>query len=114
MKYNVGDKVRIIDKRNSLMNCLGKMDCWLGKIMTIEKVYDEARCYRMKEDGQLWFWYEGMIAEKVEEEHSSEYYLFKYLSAKLSEKEAELNTKLSEIKKIQEEIKKVLDKESQM
>lgn len=51
-----------------------------------------------------------MIAGKVEEEkHSSDYYLFKYLSARLSEKEAELNTKLSEIKKIQEEIKKVLD-----
>lgn len=113
MKYKVGDKVRIIDKRNSLMNCQGKMDCWLGKIMTIEKVYDEDRCYRMKEDGQLWFWYEGMIVGKVEEEkHSSDYYLMKYLSAKLSEKEAELNTKLSEIKKIQEEIKKVLDNES--
>lgn len=43
MKYKVGDKVRIIDKRNSLMNCLGKMDCWLGKVMTIEKVFDEDR-----------------------------------------------------------------------
>lgn len=114
MKYKVGDKVRIIDKRNSLMNCFGKMDCWLGKVMTIEKVCDEDYCYRMKEDGQLWFWYEGMIAEKVEEEHSSDYYLLKYLSVKLSEKEAELNVSLAEIKKIQEEIKKVLDNKSRI
>lgn len=112
MKYKVGDKVWIIDKRNSLMNCLGKMDCWLGKVMTIEKVFDEDHCYRMKEDGQLWFWYEGMIAEKVEEEHSSDYYLFKYLSMKLSEKEAELTAKLDEIKKIQKGIKEILDNES--
>lgn len=112
MKYKVGDRVRIIDKRNSLMNCLGEMDCWLGKVMTIEEVCDENHYYHMKEDERSWAWYEGMIAEKVEEEHSSDYYLFKYLSAKLSEKEAELNAQLSEIKKIQKEIKEVLDNES--
>lgn len=110
MKYKVGDKVRIIDERSDLMNCQGRMDCWLGKVMTIEKVCDEDRCYRMKEDEQVWYWYEEMIAEKVgEENHSSEYCPLKHLLAKLSEREAELNAKLAEIKKIQEEIKKMLD-----
>ena len=113
MKYKVGDKVRIVSKRTTNMDAYGKMDCWLGKVMTIEKVLDEDHCYRMKEDGHSWFWFDNMIVGKVEEEnHSSDHYLFKYLSAKLSEKEAELNAKLAEIKKIQEEIKKVLDNES--
>lgn len=52
------------------------------------------------------------VGDKIEEEHSSDYYLFKYLSMKLSEKEVELTEKLYEIKKIQKEIKEVLDNES--
>lgn len=109
MKYKVGDKVLITssyidDNRNF----------WRGKIMTINFIFGDS--YFMEEDWSKLFWLDSMIEKKVEEkeEQSSDYYLFKYLSAKLSEKEAELNAKLSEIKKIQEEIKKVLDNESEM
>lgn len=106
MKYKVGDKVRITssyidDNRNF----------WRGKIMTINFIFGDS--YFMEEDWCKLFWLDSMIEKKVEEEnHSSDYYLFKYLSVKLSEKEAELNARLSEIKKIQEEIKKALDNES--
>lgn len=110
MKYKVGDKVRIVGIPTITMNSSGRM-YWLERIMTIKRI--GAKGYRMWEDGQSWVWTDDMIAGKVEEEkHSSDYYLFKYLSAKLSEKEAELNAKLSKIKKIQEEIQKVLDNES--
>lgn len=112
MKYKVGDKVRIVSERTDGMNYDGEMDCWLGKTMTIAGISFAGDCYSMKEDGGKWCWCDEMIAVKAEEEHSSDYYLMKYLSVKLSEKEAELNAKLSEIKKIQEEIKKVLDNES--
>lgn len=109
MKYKVGDKVRIVKSLTNPMDSL-RRQCWLGKIMTIDRI--GVNCYHMKEDRNFWIWTDDMIAGKAEEGRSSEYYLFKYLSAKLSEKEAELNAKLSEIKKIQEEIKKVLDNES--
>lgn len=110
MKYKVGDKVRIVKNRTVDMNPDGKMDKWLGETVTIAIVGNNF--YRMKEDGQEWFWYDEMIAKKVEDEHSSDYYLFKYLSMKLSEKESELTAKLDEIKKIQKEIKEMLDNES--
>ena len=112
MKYKVGDEIRIVKKRTAKMNPDGKMDCWLGKVMTIDGFCFVGNYCYMKEDGGKWHWYDEMIAGKVEEKHSSDYYLFKYLSAKLSEKEAELTAQLSEIKKIQKEIKEVLDNES--
>lgn len=106
MKYKVGDRVLItssyIDNNRNF---------WRGKIMTINSIFGDS--YFMEEDECKLFWLDNMIEKKVEEEkHSSDYYLFKYLSVKLSEKEAELNAKLSEIKKIQKEIKEVLDNES--
>lgn len=115
MKYKVGDKVRIVKNRTENMNSFGEMDEWLGKIMTISRV--EYDCYAMEEDYEQWFWFDNMIEGKVEdnpkeEKHSSDYYLFKYLSMKLSEKEAELTAKIDEIKKIQKEIKEALDNES--
>ena len=56
---------------------------------------------------------EGKVEDDTkEEEHSSDYYLFNHLSMKLSEKETELTAKIDEIKKIQEEIKEVLDDEN--
>lgn len=56
--------------------------------------------------------FDDTITGDVDKKHSSDYYLLKYFYAKLSEKEAELSAQLSEIKKIQEEIKKELDNES--
>lgn len=63
-KYKVGDKVRIVDH-------LGEMDKWLGKVMTIRECY--LTSYRMKEDygeynGYGWCWYEDMIAGLAEPE----------------------------------------------
>lgn len=115
MKYKVGDKVRIVKNRTENMSPSGLMDHWLGRNMTIEKVFNET--YRMKEDCHYWSWDDDMIEGKVEdntkeENHSSNYYLFKYLSMKLSEKEAELTAKLDEIKKIQKEIKEMIDGEN--
>lgn len=67
MKYKVGDKVRIVSKwsKGCCQNSRGKMDKWLGKVMTVRYVGDLA--YRMVEDstengGYGWFWNENCIA----------------------------------------------------
>lgn len=111
MKYKVGDKVRIVKNPNFF--CPIEFKGWLGRTVTISSVFPIGEnAYSIEEDNGLTIWGEHWFAEKVEEEHSSDYYLLKYLSAKLSEKKAELNASLAEIKKIQEEIKKVLDNKS--
>lgn len=69
-KYKVGDKVRIVDKWKDgcCQNFKGKMDKWLGKVMTIRAVFDNDRaCYRMEEDeeencGAGWYWVAQSIA----------------------------------------------------
>lgn len=67
MKYNVGDKVRIVSSwnGNTNENCAGAMDHWLGKVMTV-KGYEGNLCL-MKEDerenfGDGWRWNEACIA----------------------------------------------------
>ena len=73
MKYKPGDKVRIVKQwgKNSYQNDVGKMDHWLGKVMTVYEC-DTSHirdCYHMREDagewhhGLLhgWSWYESMI-----------------------------------------------------
>lgn len=85
MKYKVGDRVRIIDdwsKGDDSQNHDGKMDKWLGKIMTINEVDEERGPYYMKEDageqlwGKLngWSWSDALIKCKVGEEID----MFKY------------------------------------
>lgn len=62
MKYKVGDKVVIVNGRTEIMDKKGKMDKWLGKIMTIDQiagVYDPI--LKMKEDCGYWYWCENMI-----------------------------------------------------
>ena len=65
-RFKVGDKVRIVsEKTGARWNWRGKMDKWLGKVMTIREVTD--KYYRMEEDktefvGEGWFWYDEMIA----------------------------------------------------
>lgn len=114
MKYKVGDKVRIVKNPNFFYPI--ERTGWLGKTVTISSIFPIVEnAYSIEEDNGLIIWGEHWFEEKVGEVlPKSDYYLFKYLSAKLSEKEAELNAKLAEIKKIQEEIKKVLDNESEM
>jgi uncharacterized protein YlzI (FlbEa/FlbD family) len=71
----VGDKVRIVSKKTGFTwNIHGKMDKWLGKIMTIREI---PKCVytrtfvRMEEDknewdGPGWAWFAEMIEEKIE------------------------------------------------
>lgn len=66
MKYKVGDKVRIVSKKTGVCwNSEGKMDKWLGKVMTIRDTLSDS-LYSMKEDdgefyGDGWCWHEEMI-----------------------------------------------------
>ena len=67
MKYKVGDKVRIVSKwgKGGCQSLNGKMDKWLGKVMTVR--YVGIRIYRMVEDTEDnewggWVWTENCIA----------------------------------------------------
>lgn len=75
-RYEIGDKVKIVDEWVSgAQNMLGKMDKWLGKVMTIRRV-DSMCNYKMEEDadenGSGWFWFiddiEGKVVEDTEPE----------------------------------------------
>lgn len=68
-KYKIGDKVRIVDHRTGPMNNFGKMDKWLGKVMTIRECF--LRGYWMEEDygenhGMGWLWDDDMISGLAE------------------------------------------------
>ena len=60
--------MRIVNHRTEKMNATGKMDKWLGKVMTIRKTGEgSSGPYKMEEDrdehkGDGWFWHDGMIA----------------------------------------------------
>lgn len=70
MKYKVGDKVRIVSKwvHGCNENPEGRMDKWLGKVMTIRAV--DCDCYLMEEDKHErlygWHWFEPAIAGLAE------------------------------------------------
>lgn len=77
MKYQVGDRVRIVSEwcDGCYQNKFGKMDKWLGKIMTIISVDYDCEFYQMREDeseqnGFGWHWYESSIKELVHREKS--------------------------------------------
>lgn len=64
MKYKVGDKVRIISKKNRAWNrkCVSNMEKWLGKVMTIRTINRDS--YNMVEDKDTfggWLWVEEVI-----------------------------------------------------
>lgn len=68
-KYKVGDKVRIVDHRTDNMHHFGKMDKWLGKVMTIRERLLSG--YWMEEDygeniGFGWRWDDDMISGLAE------------------------------------------------
>lgn len=70
-KYKVGDKVRIVDHRTDNMNHFGRMDKWLGKVMTIRERLLSG--YWMEEDygeniGFGWRWDDSMISGLAEPE----------------------------------------------
>ena len=70
MKYKVGDRVRIVSKwgEDCCQSPNGKMDKWLGKVMTVRDVCITS--YRMVEDIEDndwggWVWTENCIAGLV-------------------------------------------------
>ncbi len=72
MQYNVGDKVRIVSAwgPDCCQNVEGKMDHWLGQVMTIRECAGSG--YRMEEDQDEnddggWYWSDDMIAGPAEE-----------------------------------------------
>lgn len=70
-KYKCGDKVRIVDHRTDNMHHFGKMDKWLGKVMTIRECLLSG--YWMEEDfgeniGFGWRWDDDMISGLAEPE----------------------------------------------
>ena len=70
-KYKVGDKGRIVDHRTDNMHHFGKMDKWLGKVMTIRECLLPG--YWMEEDygeniGFGWRWDDDMISGLAEPE----------------------------------------------
>lgn len=70
-KYKIGDKVRIVDHRTDNMHHFGKMDKWLGKVMTIRECLLSG--YWMEEDygeniGFGWRWDDSMISGLAEPE----------------------------------------------
>lgn len=79
-KYKVGDKVRIVEKWNeyTCQSCFGRMDKWLGKVMTIRKVipgFTSFGVYQMEEDkhehiGEGWLWNDACIEGLATEDTS--------------------------------------------
>lgn len=68
MKYKKGDRVRIVSNRTTDMDSNGKMDKYLGTVITIKDIHhrafiSETSCYyEMVEDRGAWYWYDDMIA----------------------------------------------------
>ena len=65
-KYKVGDKVKIVDEwcEGCVQNPFGKMDKYLGTIMTIKEV-NPTGSYNMEDDNGRWYWYLNAIEGKV-------------------------------------------------
>ena len=68
MKYKKGDRVRIVSYRTTDMDSNGKMDKYLGAVITIKDIHHRAFIsenslyYEMVEDRGAWYWYDSMIA----------------------------------------------------
>lgn len=69
--YKPGDKVLIVSEWNDKTNqsCLGGMDEWLGKIVTIDSI--DGPFWRIKEDS-CWVWNEHCIVGKLRPSENSE------------------------------------------
>jgi len=60
MKYKVGDKVRIINKRGIGWNCCGEMDEYFGKVVTITSMQDNGNFHV---DSKCWLFSKKDIDE---------------------------------------------------
>lgn len=86
-KFNIGDRVRVIRKIPGHWNSFGKMDHWLGQVMTIRECtgYNAGIPeYRMEEDIDEWYggwtWREDCL-EPAEENAFDETELLTILEA---------------------------------
>lgn len=80
-KLKVGDKVKIVDEKTGAgWNRCGKMDKWLGKIMTIRYI-GHYGYVRMREDADEndggWYWSSSMIDCKVDEPATIEMHIIR-------------------------------------
>lgn len=69
-QYKPGDQVRIVDKRTSTMNNIGRMDKYLGQVITLGfmhryDMHDYSYIVHDKENGKIWYFTEDMIAGPV-------------------------------------------------
>lgn len=69
MKYKPGDKVRIVSEKTEEMGWNSEMNKYLGKTMTVEKVF--RNYYNMVEDEGQWFWDDDMIEGFASEEQET-------------------------------------------
>lgn len=69
-KLKPGDKVRIVSKKNGAhWNSAGRMDKWLGKVMTVSVLYySHIKMVEDQDEGIFrtgWYWYPEMIKCKI-------------------------------------------------
>ncbi len=55
MNLKVGDKVKLKNRRGKDWNCNGMMDKYIGKIVTVSKVYLSSSFEIKEDDGHNWF-----------------------------------------------------------
>lgn len=70
-EYKVGDRVRIVtEKTGTHWNSEGKMNKWLGKIMTVKKINSSDTVKMVEDEGENlrdgWYWKPHMIAGLAE------------------------------------------------
>lgn len=72
MKFKVGDKVKAAHRVDIRPGWASDMDEWLGKTMTIDRVFPESKTYIVKENG--WKWCDEMLESAEEEPAMKEFY----------------------------------------
>lgn len=72
MKFKVGDKVKAAHRVDTRPGWASGMDEWLGKTMTIDRVFPELETYIVKENG--WKWCDEMLEPAEEEPAMKEFY----------------------------------------
>lgn len=72
MKFKVGDKVKVAHRVDTRPGWVSDMDEWLGKTITIDRVFPESKTYIVKENG--WKWCDEMLEPAEEEPAMKEFY----------------------------------------
>lgn len=72
MKYKVGDKVKLKNRKGRFWNAEGDMDCYMGKVVTISKI--DGHSFEIEEDNRnrgtlKWSFDFDDIEEKISQKH---------------------------------------------